>query len=155
MTNPLSKSTLDGDPTRELLGMRARRRGAVVHISSSSARQHHSQLAPYAAAKAALDNDAKSLALEAAPDGVRVNTVSPGMTITSAVEEALTMLAQAHGTDAATAQQMLINQLGGIPLGRPRHPADTAELVAFLVSDRASWITGADITIDGGMRKEI
>jgi NAD(P)-dependent dehydrogenase (short-subunit alcohol dehydrogenase family) len=135
--------------------MRARRRGAVVHISSSSARQPNSQLAHYAAAKAALTNYAKSLAREVAPDGVRVNTVSPGMTITSAVEEALAVLAQAHGTDTATAQQMLISQLGGIPLGRPGHPADTAELVAFLVSDRASWITGGDFAIDGGMRKEI
>jgi NAD(P)-dependent dehydrogenase (short-subunit alcohol dehydrogenase family) len=151
-TNLLSAVRLD----RLLLpGMRARGRGAVVHISSSSARQPNSQLAPYAAAKAALTNYSKSLALEVARDGVRVNTVSPGMTVTSAVEEALAMLAEAHGTDAATAQQMLISQLGGIPLGRPGQPADTAELVAFLVSDRASWITGGDFAIDGGMRREI
>jgi NAD(P)-dependent dehydrogenase (short-subunit alcohol dehydrogenase family) len=136
-------------------GMRARGRGAVVHISSSSARQPVSQLAHYAAAKAALTNYAKSLALETAPDGVRVNTVSPGMTMTSAVEETLAMLAEAHSTDVATVQKMLISQLGGIPLGRPGHPTDIAELVAFLVSDKASWITGADFAIDGGMRREV
>jgi len=113
------------------------------------------QIAHYAAAKAALTNYAKALALELAPDGVRVNTVSPGLTMTSAVQSALAMMAKAHGVDAETAQQALIGQLGGIPLGRPGHPAEIAELVAFLVSDRASWITGSDFAIDGGMRKEI
>jgi NAD(P)-dependent dehydrogenase (short-subunit alcohol dehydrogenase family) len=88
-------------------------------------------------------------------DGVRVNTVSPGLTVTSAVEDVLAMLAKAHGTDAETAQKKLISQLGGILIGRPGHPSDIAELVAFLVSDRASWITGGDFAIDGGMRKEI
>jgi len=136
-------------------GMRARGRGAVVHISSSSARQPASQLAHYAAAKAALTNYAKSLAIEAAPDGVRVNTVSPGMTRTSAVDAVLATLAAAHGTDVDAMQEMLITQLGGIPLGRPGNPNDIAELVAFLVSDRASWITGSDFAIDGGMRKEV
>jgi NAD(P)-dependent dehydrogenase (short-subunit alcohol dehydrogenase family) len=136
-------------------GMRARGRGAVVHISSSSARQPSGQLAHYAAAKAALTNYAKSLALETAPDGVRVNTVSPGMTRTSAVEAVLATLAAAHGTDVEAVQEMLITQMGGIPLGRPGTPNDIAELVAFLVSDRASWITGSDFAIDGGMRKEV
>jgi len=136
-------------------GMRARGRGAVVHISSNSARQPAGQLAHYAAAKAALTNYAKSLALEAAPDGVRVNTVSPGMTRTSAVEGVLATLAAAQDTDVETVLEMLITQMGGIPLGRPGNPNDIAELVAFLVSDRASWITGSDFAIDGGMRKEL
>lgn len=136
-------------------GMRARRRGAVVHISFSSARQPVGQIAHYAAAKAALTNYAKALALEVAPGGVRVNTVSPGMTMTPAVQGALDMIATAQGIDAETAKQALIAQMGGIPLGRPGEPAEIAELVAFLVSDRASWITGSDFAIDGGTRKEI
>jgi NAD(P)-dependent dehydrogenase (short-subunit alcohol dehydrogenase family) len=134
---------------------RAGGRGAVVHISSSSARQPSGQLAHYAAAKAALTNYAKALAIEAAPDGVRVNTVSPGMTRTSAVEAVLAPLAAAQDTDVETVLAMLITQIGGIPLGRPGNPTDIAELVAFLVSDRASWITGSDFAIDGGMRKEL
>lgn len=136
-------------------GMRARRRGAVVHISSSSARKPVGQVAHYAAAKAGLTSYAKALALEVAPDGVRVNTVSPGMTMTPAVQRVLDMMATAHGIDTETAKQALLGQMGGIPLGRPGEPAEIAELVAFLVSDRASWITGSDFGIDGGMRQEI
>jgi NAD(P)-dependent dehydrogenase (short-subunit alcohol dehydrogenase family) len=134
--------------------MRARRRGVIVHVSSSTARQPAGQIAHYGAAKAALANYSKALALELAPDEVRVNTVSPGMTMTSAVQGALDMIA-AQGIDAETAKQAMIAQMGGIPLGRPGDPAEIAELVAFLVSDRASWITGSDFAIDGGMRKEI
>jgi NAD(P)-dependent dehydrogenase (short-subunit alcohol dehydrogenase family) len=77
------------------------------------------------------------------------------MTMTSAVEGVLAKMAEAQGTDLETAQQMLLSQMGGIPLGRPGQPGEIAELVAFLASDRASWITGADFAIDGGMRKEV
>jgi NAD(P)-dependent dehydrogenase (short-subunit alcohol dehydrogenase family) len=136
-------------------GMRARRRGVIIHVSSSTARQPAGQIAHYGAAKAALLNYSKALALELATDGVRVNAVSPGMTMTSAVQGALEMIAAAQGIDVETAKQAMIAQMGGIPLGRPGEPAEIAELVAFLVSDRASWITGSDFAIDGGMRKEI
>jgi NAD(P)-dependent dehydrogenase (short-subunit alcohol dehydrogenase family) len=151
-TNLLSAVRLD----RLLVpGMRVRGRGAVVHISSSAARRPLAPTAHYSAAKAALNNYAKSLALELAPDGVRVNTVSPGFTRTSLVEGVLTAMAETMGTDVETAQNAMIDQIGGIPLGRPGRPADIAELVTFLVSDRASWITGAEFAIDGGMRNEL
>jgi NAD(P)-dependent dehydrogenase (short-subunit alcohol dehydrogenase family) len=75
--------------------------------------------------------------------------------MTSAVQGVLEMMAAAHGVDVESAKQAMIAQTGGIPLGRPGDPADIAEVVAFLVSDRASWITGSDFAIDGGMRKEI
>jgi NAD(P)-dependent dehydrogenase (short-subunit alcohol dehydrogenase family) len=75
--------------------------------------------------------------------------------MTSAVQGTLEMIAAAQGIDAEAAKQAMIAQMGGIPLGRPGDPAEIAELVAFLVSDRASWITGSDFAIDGGMRKEI
>ena len=75
--------------------------------------------------------------------------------MTSAVQGALEMIAAAHGVDAETAKQAMIAQIGGIPLGRPVDPAEIAELVALLVSDRASWITGSGFANDGGMRKEL
>jgi NAD(P)-dependent dehydrogenase (short-subunit alcohol dehydrogenase family) len=135
--------------------MRGRGTGAVIEISSSSAKQPASPLAHYSAAKAALTNYAKSLALDVAADGVRVNTISPGLTRTPAIEALLAQLAQATGTDADGAQAALMDEIGGIPLGRPGEPDEIAELVAFLASDRAGWITGADFAIDGGMRKEL
>jgi enoyl-[acyl-carrier-protein] reductase (NADH) len=93
--------------------------------------------------------------LDVAADGVCVNTISPGLTRTSAIEALLEQLAQATGTDADGAQAALMDEIGGIPLGRPGEPDEIAELVAFLASDRAGWITGADFAIDGGMRKEL
>ena len=100
-------------------GMRARRRGAVVHISSSSAQGPVGHVAHHAAAKAGLTSYAKALALEVAPDRVRVSRVSPGMTMTPAVRSALDMMATAQGIDVRTAKQALLAQMGGIPLGRP------------------------------------
>lgn len=125
--------------------------GVIIHITSIQRRQplYDSTLA-YAAAKAALTTYSKGLANQVAPLGVRVNTVAPGFIETTAAERLIERLAKSAGTDNAAARQMLMDSLGGIPLGRPGRPEEVAELVAFLASDRAASIIGSEYVIDGG-----
>jgi NAD(P)-dependent dehydrogenase (short-subunit alcohol dehydrogenase family) len=125
--------------------------GVIVHVSSIQRRLplFDSTLA-YAAAKAALTNYSKALSNEVSPKGIRVNVVSPGFIETDAATRMIERMADKDGTDYPTARQKLMDMLGGIPLGRPSKPEEVAELVAFLGSDRASAITGAEYVIDGG-----
>ena len=125
--------------------------GVIIHISSIQRRLplFEATLA-YAAAKAALSNYSKGLSNEIGPKGIRVVSVAPGFIETSAATALIDRLAASAGTDADAARGQLMRSLGGIPLGRPGWPAEVAELVAFLVSDRAASITGSEYVIDGG-----
>ena len=125
--------------------------GVIIHVSSiqRTLPLHEATLA-YAAAKAALTNYSKGLSKDVSPRGIRVNSVAPGFTETEAATRLIERLAKEAGTDTTVARQNLMNSLGGIPLGRPNQPNEVAELVAFLVSDRASSITGSEYVIDGG-----
>lgn len=137
---------------RDLLpAMIERRAGVVIHITSI---QRELPLpdatTAYAAAKAALSTYSKSLSKEVSPHGIRVVRVSPGWVETDAAVRLVDQIASQSGTDRATAQQRLMDSLGGIPLGRPARPSEVADLVLFLASPRAAAITGTEYVIDGG-----
>ncbi|WP_028934199.1 oxidoreductase [Pseudonocardia spinosispora] len=124
-------------------GMRERRSGAIVHVSSAAVLTPIGPFLHYVAAKAALEYYSRGLALELAPHGVRVNAVSPGRTATpggEATRELWARLDAAPGHGDVTAP----------PLGREGRPEDIAEAVLFLVSERASWLTGRNLIVDGG-----
>jgi NAD(P)-dependent dehydrogenase (short-subunit alcohol dehydrogenase family) len=104
----------------------------------------------YAAAKAALSTYSKSLSKEVTPKGVRVVRVSPGWVESEAAVHLAERLAADAGTDYAGGKQIIMNALGGIPLGRPAKPHEVADLIAFVVSPRAASITGTEIVVDGG-----
>jgi len=76
--------------------------------------------------------------------------VAPGFTETTEAQRLVRRLAEGGGVDENAARQELMQSLGGIPIGRPNRPEEVAELVAFLVSDRAATIHGAEYVIDGG-----
>ena len=118
------------------------RRGAIVNISSIQARLTLRGFFPYAAAKAGLEGLTRSLALDYALAGVRVNAVAPGYTQTHLVQEWLGL----QDDPEATLKSVLAN----IPLGRMAEPREIGDAVVFLLSDDASAITGATLAVDCG-----
>lgn len=131
--------------------MLARKSGVILHISSTTGQFPiwESTMA-YTSAKAALNAYSKALSDEVAPQGIRVVTVSPGLTKTEAMANFLNDLAKEGAITLEEMTQNLFNRVGGVPLGRMAQPEETAELVHFLVSPKASYITGANYFIDGG-----
>ena len=134
-----------------LPSMIAQGEGVIIHVTSI---QHVLPLpqstTAYAAAKAALSTYSKSLSKEVTPKGIRVIRVSPGWVETDAAVALAQRLARESGTDYEGGKKMIMDGLGGIPLGRPAKPREVADLIAFLASPRAGAITGTEYVIDGG-----
>jgi len=134
-----------------LPSMISQRSGVIIHVTSiQRVLPLPESTIAYAAAKAALSTYSKALSKEVTSKGIRVLRVSPGWVETeAAVALAQRLVAQA-GTDYEGGKQIIMNSLGGIPLGRPAKPREVADLIAFLVSPRAASITGTEYVIDGG-----
>ncbi|KQX17758.1 MULTISPECIES: SDR family oxidoreductase [unclassified Sphingomonas] len=134
-----------------LPAMVAQGAGVIIHLTSI---QHRLPLpeatTAYAAAKAALSTYSKSLSKEVTPKGVRVVRVAPGWVETEAAVALAERLAAEMGTDYEGGKRIIMDALGGIPLGRPAKPKEVADLIAFLVSPRAGAISGTEYLIDGG-----
>jgi NAD(P)-dependent dehydrogenase (short-subunit alcohol dehydrogenase family) len=121
--------------------LKAERGSSIVNVSSVTGRRPYANIAPYCVAKAGLDMLTECLALELAPHGVRVNAINPGVVVTNLHKATNTV----PDYDAFLARSRETHPLGFV--GEPR---DAAELIAFLVSDRARWITGGLFPLDGG-----
>jgi NAD(P)-dependent dehydrogenase (short-subunit alcohol dehydrogenase family) len=124
--------------------MMERKQGSIVHISSVHAWQTSPSFTAYAAAKGGIVAMARSMALECAPFGIRVNTVLPGLTRNSGIDKRTSQL-------SAEERLVQLQKLAhNIPIGRIAEPQDIGEAVVFIASARASFITGACLAVDGG-----
>jgi len=116
-------------------------RGSIINMSSVAGLRPYANLLAYCVSKSAINTLTQCLALELAPQGVRVNAINPGVVVSelhvtgNAVTDYAAFLERARSTH---------------PLGRPGEPAEIAALAAFLVSDEAGWITGGLHIVDGG-----
>lgn len=122
----------------ELAAMRPRGQGSIVNLSSTMGHKAAAGMSIYAASKHAVEGLTKTAALEAAAFGVRVNAIAPGPTET----EMLARLTRDPGRRAA--------MVASVPLGRVGTPEEVAEAILFIVSDKASFITGQVLSVDGG-----
>jgi 3-oxoacyl-[acyl-carrier protein] reductase len=141
-------------------GMVERHWGRIINIGSTASRQPDTVVVHYNGVKAALLALSKSLANAYAGDGVLVNCVCPGLTRTPAIEATAAKRLKESGesVDGLTPDEVVQRYWGPrrpIPVGRVGRPEDIAGMVAFLASDRAGWITGTCIDVDGGWVKSI
>lgn len=132
-------------------GMVAQGSGVVIHVTSIQRSLPLPEATTgYASAKGALNTYSKSISKEVSPKGVRVVRVSPGWIADPGANGLALRIAKEAGIEYDAAVQVIMNSLGGIPLGRPAKPEEVADLIAFLASDRAASITGTEHVIDGG-----
>jgi NAD(P)-dependent dehydrogenase (short-subunit alcohol dehydrogenase family) len=128
--------------TRMALPHLTRRPGSIVNVSSVTGVRAFPGILAYSVSKAGMDQLTRCLALELAEDGVRVNAVNPGVVVTE--------LHRSGGMDEKRYAEFLERGRETHPLGRVGRPEEIADLILFLASDTAGWITGGTFSIDGG-----
>jgi 3-oxoacyl-[acyl-carrier protein] reductase len=139
--------------TRAVLpGMKERRWGRIVNITSIAVKQPVDGLILSNSVRSAVTGLARTLANEVAPFGITVNNVLPGYTRTERLVDLATAIARREGITPTDAEKRWVSE---IPMGRLGEPREFAALVAFLCSERASFITGTSITVDGGWVKSL
>ena len=120
----------------------AETKGNVVNVSSVTGTRAFPNVLAYCVSKAATDQMTRCTALELAPKGIRVNAVNPGVVVTN--------LHKRGGMSDEAYEKFLENAKNTHPIGRPGQPEEVADLIYFLASEKAAWITGATYEIDGG-----
>ena len=123
--------------------MRRQRSGSVIHISSGAGINPQARSGSYSASKAAISMLARVLAIEWGPERIRSNAVAPGMVITPLGEEMYRVPGVLEARSAA------------VPLGRVGAPQDIADVCCWLASDRAAYVTGQEIAVDGGFSQSV
>lgn len=118
------------------------RRGAVVNVSSVNGLRSFPGVLAYCVSKSALDQLTRCAGLELAAKGVRINSVNPGVTVSN--------LHRRSGFSEEQYSKFLERSKETHPLGRPGQPTDSADMIVFLASEHAGWITGETIAVDGG-----
>ena len=135
-----------------LPGMKERRWGRILNITSIAVKQPVENLLLSNSLRAGLTGFARTLANEVAADGITVNNIMPGYTRTERLDELAQMMAEKQGISADEFRGKWEKE---IPMGRLGEPREFAALAAFLVSERASYITGTSIQVDGGWIKSL
>lgn len=132
--------------------MKERNYGRIVNITSTIAKEPTPQMVLSASARAAVSAFSKAVSTELAPFNITVNSVAPGGVRTDRLEALMSTVAAKEGIST---EQMLKRAAGSIPIGRFAEPREIAEVVAFLVSERASYLTGLSLMTDAGLTKSV
>ena len=128
--------------------------GTIINISSTSGKHGVARFAAYCASKFAVRGFTQSLARELGPHGITVYAICPGLLATERIDDMAAALAP-DGVDPADHRaQMIAHAIENVPLGRMLDTEDVARVAAFLASNESDFMTGASLTVDGGMHMD-